>query len=87
MFTQLNLEMTINKIKAQEEHMLYEKQRKSIQPSLTLTLTLGLREVQTMICVNSKLEQYSAFNCYDPYDPDLYDQHEKNLSLSAQNYL
>ena len=31
LFTQLNLEMTINKIKAQEEQMLYEKQRKSHQ--------------------------------------------------------
>jgi hypothetical protein len=40
-----------------------------------------------MIVCNTKLEQYSSFNCPDHNAADLADLTESNLSLSARHYL
>jgi hypothetical protein len=84
LFKQLELEMTITRIKSLEEKM-FENQRRC--KSTNANSFKGLREIQYMVICHLKLEQFTSYNCLDPHSADLMEQNESALSIGSRQYL
>ena len=50
-------------------------------------MVIGLREIVHMIVANTQLEQYTTYNCINPYAKQLRHNQESLLSGESKEYI